>query len=134
MPFAVHRGAIADIREHFGHGVFPLGHPVRQARPHSDRRITAADRIATGQQRRPTRGALGLDVGIHQPHPLGRQCIKPGRGRAPYHTAAIAAKLSVGQVVHQNQNNVWPRFLCNRSKAGLVAKIFVRRLIFMMPT
>src|SRR5215217_7365112 len=62
--------------------------------------------MATGQQRRPGRRALRLDVEVQKLQPLGSEPVDPRCGRAAQHAAPIAAELTPAEVVPVEEHDV----------------------------
>jgi hypothetical protein len=50
---------------------------------------------------------LRLDIEVHKPRAFSREFVDPRRGRASEYAASVTANLSVAEIVHQNENNIW---------------------------
>jgi hypothetical protein len=106
VPLAENAGGIADVRELLCDGDFPGG----QAVPDIARRAvlvqSRAYRVTPRHQSRPRRLTLGLQVVIGEPQPLPRDTVDVRRGSPAQLAAAVYARLTVAEVVHQHENDM----------------------------
>jgi hypothetical protein len=101
MPLAPQRRRVARIREQVRDRVLPR-RQAALALAWDHRVRAAADRLTPGQDRRPCRGALGLDRVVVEPDPLAGQLVDPPGCGAP----AVAGEITPAHVVAQNENDV----------------------------
>src|SRR6185503_13702179 len=99
-------GCITGFRKQFGDRYFPPGQSFKPA-AHGNRMRARTDREPPRHDRRTAWRTLRLNVEIRKSCACRGKRVDPRR-RCPAHYApAIAANLTVPEVVHQNENYVW---------------------------
>ena len=98
VPFAGHAGCVTGVAHGFAEGEHLL----------SDKIFLTTATIAgieTGEERRPSRGALGVVVKLSEQEPLGGEAIDVGR----FDLRTVASDVGPAHVIDHDQQDVWPR-------------------------
>ena len=56
---------------------------------------------------------LNLHIEVEQPHAFAGELVNAWRGRATENAATVDAQFAIPEVVHQDEDDVWPILLRN---------------------